>query len=324
MNPKVSVLMSVYNGEKYVAEAIESILRQTFADFEFLITDDGSTDSSLTIIESYAQRDSRIRVAQNQTNIGLGNTRNRMFEIARGEYFAMADADDIYREERLALQVEYLDTHPEIGVVGSWMQLFRGKYRYTPRAPTTDWDIKSHLLVVVPIQHSTVMLRSHLVGPGRLQYNDAMYRHAEDYQLWVEASEITRFAAVPYALVDYRLHTTQSTNKFATIQRQNHNRIASAHLTRHNVTPECDIALHIAFGQPFSSKEDMAMTRRTIRNIIAIHPFYQYSGVSNRFKRYLRRRFRVSWVRTVLRMLVGLTAEKIWHRLNRHRRGHDV
>ena len=111
--------MPVYNGERYLREAIDSILNQTFKDFEFLIINDGSTDLSVEIIESYA--DKRISLAHNGQNLGLITTLNRGFDLACGEYIARMDCDDISLPDRLEKQVVFMDNHPEIGICGSWV-----------------------------------------------------------------------------------------------------------------------------------------------------------------------------------------------------------
>ena len=119
---KATVLMPVYNAEKYVAEAIDSILNQTFNDFEFLIINDGSTDNSLDIIKSYD--DPRITIINNETNLGLSHTLNKGIELARGEYIIRMDADDISLSIRLEKQIEFMDSNQHIGICGSWIQTF--------------------------------------------------------------------------------------------------------------------------------------------------------------------------------------------------------
>lgn len=116
ISPKVSVVMSVYNGEKYLPETIDSILNQTFKDFEFIIINDGSTDKTAKILTSYD--DPRIRIF-NQENMGLTKSLNRAISLAKGEYIARMDADDISYPERLKKQVDYLNKNPDIGLVGS-------------------------------------------------------------------------------------------------------------------------------------------------------------------------------------------------------------
>ena len=120
-NPKVTVLMSVYNGEKYLQEAIDSILEQTFKDFEFLIINDGSTDKTGEILESY--HDLRIKIINNEKNIGLTKSLNKGLKLARGEYIARQDADDISMPERLEKEVEFLETHQDYAVVGAFAKI---------------------------------------------------------------------------------------------------------------------------------------------------------------------------------------------------------
>ena len=124
MNPKVTVLMPVYNGEKYLKEAITSILLQTFDDFEFLIINDGSSDASVDIIQSF--RDPRIRLVHNDTNIGLIATLNKGLKLAHGKYVARMDQDDISLPRRLEKQTYFMDNNPDVGVCGTWIKLFMG------------------------------------------------------------------------------------------------------------------------------------------------------------------------------------------------------
>jgi glycosyltransferase involved in cell wall biosynthesis len=118
ISPKISVVMPVYNGKEYLALAVESILRQTFADFEFIIINDGSTDNSADIAASY--EDPRIKLLHNDKNLGLIPSFNRGLENSRGEYIARMDADDIAFPDRFKKQVAFLDDHPDIALCGSW------------------------------------------------------------------------------------------------------------------------------------------------------------------------------------------------------------
>ena len=119
--PKITVLMPVYNGEKYLKESIESILKQTFRDFEFLIINDTSTDESEKIIRSF--KDSRIKLIKNEKNIGLTKSLNKGLDLAKGEYMARMDADDISLPKRLEIQVAFMDKNPKIGVIGAWAKV---------------------------------------------------------------------------------------------------------------------------------------------------------------------------------------------------------
>lgn len=217
---KVTVLMPVYNGAKYLREAIESILNQTFSDFEFLIMNDGSTDESVTIINSY--HDPRICLAHNERNLGLIHTLNRGMERAGGEYIARMDCDDISLPDRLSKQVALMERHPEIGVCGTWIQYFMGRDDII-RLPVNHHEIKASLPTVCPIAHPTAMLRTSLVKNNGLYYSHD-YPHAEDYEMWFRAAEITHLANIPEILLKYRIHPGQICQTFideqlATIQR---------------------------------------------------------------------------------------------------------
>jgi glycosyltransferase involved in cell wall biosynthesis len=130
---RITVLMPVYNGEKYLREAIDSIFNQTFTDFEFLIVDDGSTDNSVEIINSY--QNSRINLVKNDKNEGLVYTLNRGLSLAKGEYIARMDCDDISLPERLKKQIDFLDSNSEIAVVGTWIKVINEK-----EEPQTTWQ----------------------------------------------------------------------------------------------------------------------------------------------------------------------------------------
>ena len=122
--PRISVLMTAYNSQQYVAQAMESILNQTFSDFEFIIINDGSTDDTARIIRQYATRDSRIKFIDNKVNKGLISVLNQGLELCKGEYIARMDSDDISIPTRFALQLEYMDAHPDVGVLGGAISRF--------------------------------------------------------------------------------------------------------------------------------------------------------------------------------------------------------
>src|SRR5215207_8419010 len=119
MAPKLSVLMTVRNGERHLPAAVESVLAQTFTDFEFLIRDDGSDDSTPDLLRGYSARDARVRVWVGEPHVGIVRSMNTLFRLARGEYINRHDADDVSLPERYERQVNFLDTHPETGLVGT-------------------------------------------------------------------------------------------------------------------------------------------------------------------------------------------------------------
>lgn len=202
MKPKVSVLMPVYNGEKYLREAIDSILSQIFTDFEFVIVDDASTDRSVEIIKSY--RDPRILFTRNDSNLGLIATLNRGLERASGEYVARMDQDDVSLPERLARQVAFMDSNPDIAASGTFAQDIDASGNSTSlrRVPFGD-RLKYDFWRPSPLIHPSAIIRvAHL---GNLRY-DSNAIHAEDYDLWLRLRKNYKLENLPEYLLRYRVH----------------------------------------------------------------------------------------------------------------------
>jgi glycosyltransferase involved in cell wall biosynthesis len=204
--PRVTVLMPVYNGERFLCEAIESILRQTFTDFEFLIINDGSTDSSIDIIQSY--NDHRISLVNNDCNHGLVASLNRGFQLAQGEYIARMDADDISRPERLELQVGFLDANSPVGVCGSWVRYFPMANNNVWKLPEHSEEIRCRQFHTVGVAHPAVMMRRRFFTEYGLFY-DPLYCHIEDFELWGRAIQYMDFANIQKVLLDYRISPDQ-------------------------------------------------------------------------------------------------------------------
>ena len=202
-SPKVSVLMPVYNGAAYLSEAIQSILAQTFTDFEFLIIDDGSSDNSYNVAASFS--DARIRLIRNSKNLGLVASLNRGLELACGEYIARMDADDISLPERLSLQVAFMDMHPDVGICGSWLQAFSSKMCSEWRSPLSHNEIHARLLFQSALFHPTVLIRTSLINAHHLRYRSD-FPHAEDYELLSRSQPYCRYANIGEVLLRYRLH----------------------------------------------------------------------------------------------------------------------
>jgi glycosyltransferase involved in cell wall biosynthesis len=205
--PHVTVLLAVHNGEQYLREALQSILDQTFTDFEFLIFDDGSTDQSLEILKEFAELDSRIRIVS-RANRGLTATLNEGIALARGEFIARMDADDIALPDRLAKQVAYLQDHPDCVLIGSRVLLVDPEgspIRQICQQMTHD-EIDSALMTHGwPMVHPAVTLRSsalHAIGG----YCEA-YRTNQDHDLFLRLAEYGRVANLPDLLLKYRQHT---------------------------------------------------------------------------------------------------------------------
>lgn len=255
MAPKVSVVMSVYNGGEYLREAIESILHQTFKDFEFVIVDDGSTDSTCKILTTY--RDERMTLVRNQENLGLARSLNRGLEIARGEYVARQDADDVSLPERLAQQLEFLEEHPEVGVVGGAVQIIDGGGNASDiwRFPGEHGVLKWRLCFGNPIMHSTVMMRREIVN--RVNGYDVEMEVAMDYDLWRRLSSVTRLANLQDVLVWLRRHEDSVTSKHFVQQRNNSikiSRLAMAGILSEDVPLD---VVQLLWSQEFRSGNEL-------------------------------------------------------------------
>jgi glycosyltransferase involved in cell wall biosynthesis len=201
--PELSVLLPVYNGVSYLREAIESILGQTYTDFELIVIDDGSTDDSLLIIGEFA--DSRIRVFS-QTNMGLAASLNRAIELAKGRYVARQDQDDISFPQRFEKQMAFLEAHPDYGMVGTWAEIWIGdkKTRRAHKHPSDNLTLKFDLLFNNPFVHSSMMLRKSVFDEIGLYTNDKSRRLPEDYELWSRIARKFKVANIPELLQVYR------------------------------------------------------------------------------------------------------------------------
>jgi len=197
--------MSVFNGSKYLREAIESILAQTLSDFEFIIINDGSTDDSEKIIGSF--NDVRIVYIKNETNIGLIDSLNKGLKTAKGQYIARMDADDISLVDRLQLQVKEFNDHPNAIVIGSdYYLLTAKKLSYIKNSNDSDYQ-KAVLFFSPGFCHPTVMMKN-IFNEKNIFY-DKNYVHAEDYKLWTELTACGEFLNVSQPLLKYRSHELQ-------------------------------------------------------------------------------------------------------------------
>lgn len=207
--PAISVAMSVYNNDVYLGEAIESILAQSFGDFEFLILNDGSTDGSRAIIDDYAARDHRIRPIHRE-NRGLIVSLNELIEKSRAPLIARMDGDDVALPERFIRQKAFLDAHPDHGMVGSWVTLIGEKGEPLGdggEKPVSAEEIVANLAAGPLFSHPTVIFRTDLVrSAGGYR---AAFRHCEDHELWLRLAGRTRMANLPERLLRYRVYPGQ-------------------------------------------------------------------------------------------------------------------
>ena len=205
-DPKVSVLMSVFNGERHLRAAIDSILKQTFQDFEFIIIDDGSTDRTNDIIRSFS--DFRIRLFNNEKNIGLTRSLNKGIDLCRGEYIARMDGDDVSLPMRLEKQVEFMMINKDVGISGAWNRSIGQNLGVICHYPVEDSDIRCMLLFNNTFCHPTLIMRREFIQTYGLSY-DSKLQYAQDYDLVVRGSEHFLLANIPEVLLHYRLHPAQ-------------------------------------------------------------------------------------------------------------------
>lgn len=260
-SPRVTVLMPVYNGEAFLHEAIDSILNQTFQDFEFLIINDGSTDSTEAIIQSYT--DPRIRYEKNPQNLRLIATLNKGIDLARGEYIARMDADDISMPNRLEKQVIFMDSHPEVGLLGAAFDTFNenGHLASVCYAATHE-AIQLRHLYQIHLSHGTGLFRVAVLKKHQLYFNPE-FSHAEDYELWSRLSKVTRFANLPDMLYRVRHHAGEVSNKYADVQLANSQRVRRLFFTQLGLSELSDeqLQLYIDLAQQDYKKLNASISK---------------------------------------------------------------
>jgi glycosyltransferase involved in cell wall biosynthesis len=206
--PAVSVVMCTYNGERFLRPAIESILNQTFSDFELTVVDDGSADSTPRILAEFQAKDARLIVLTNPRNLGIAAATNKGLALARGQYVALQDHDDISLPHRFQTQVDYLDSHPEIALLGSAATLIdENGVAYGDYAePQDDIELKWESLFRCPIRHTSVMVRRSVISEIGGYSSDSTLKVATDYDLLSRIVLHYRVANLNDRLVMWRRH----------------------------------------------------------------------------------------------------------------------
>lgn len=213
---KVSVIMSVYNEEKYLEESVKSILSQTFKNFEFVLVDDASTDESLEIIRRFARKDKRIKILSNKKRLGLTKSLNKALRQLppkadrQVEYIARMDVDDISLPNRLKEQSEYLDSHPQIAVLGSWAILIdeNGNKLKVKETPTSYKKIHRNVIAANPFIHPTLMFRRSVLE--EVGYYDESFSYAQDYELILRILKSYKGVNIAKSLLLYRVGEKKS------------------------------------------------------------------------------------------------------------------
>lgn len=226
--PIISVIMSVYNEEKYLRDSLGSVITQTLEDFELIIVDDCSTDKTVEIIQSF--EDPRIKWIINETNMGLTKNLNKALKLCCGEFIARMDGDDICMPDRLQKQVDYMRQHPEYMLTGCQTRTF-GEQNMTWRLKDNPEKLKIMMLIRPVLAHPTFMIRRELIFEKGFYYDES-YRSAQDYELAQRVSEFYPIGIVQDILLNYRTHKKQVSSKLGNTQFANADRIRERQLKR--------------------------------------------------------------------------------------------
>lgn len=201
MSALVSVIIPAYNVERYIGTCLRSMLDQTYVHQEILVVNDAATDNTLSVIKSFT--DPRIRIIENETNLGLAASVNKAIQQAKGLYIARMDADDVAHPQRLQKQVEFLEQHADVSIVGTAMQSI-GYSNYLHEFPETHEACKPHLLFNVCFGHPSVLVRKSVFDNPENLYHEDLRQYSEEYELWCRLVDKIRFANLPEALLEYR------------------------------------------------------------------------------------------------------------------------
>lgn len=209
-NPLVSVITPAYNAEKYIGDTIESILNQTFKDFEFIILNDKSTDNTLKIIQEYAKKDSRIIVIDNEKNLGIAGNRNKGIKKAKGKYIIWQDADDISLPERIEKQYRFMEKNPKVGILGGFLEMFDdsgivGLRKYDAH----DKSLREKIFLYSPVAQPASIIRKKIFGEVG-DYN-LKYPPAEDIDMSFRIGMSYKFANLQEIVIRYREHPNSAT-----------------------------------------------------------------------------------------------------------------
>ncbi|MBP7810058.1 MAG: glycosyltransferase family 2 protein [Bacteroidia bacterium] len=297
-SPLVSVLMPVYNASAYVKEAIESILNQSYQNFEFVIINDGSTDSSEEVVLSV--KNEKIKYHKNETNLGLIKTLNKGIDLCKGEYIVRMDADDISLPERIKKQVEFMEANKGVGVCGSdHIHFGKGKQIAHSSHHTHDL-ISGWMLFNSSVVHPALIIRTSILKTETPYFNSE-FKHVEDYELWSRLIFKSKFADVPETLLKYRIHASQVSRQYRAEQIENGNKVrknllekAGFKFTDNQLRVHCLLgssqiiksvkdldALSVWFDELFEQNKKIKFINETTLQSILAKQWYDACGITN-------------------------------------------
>lgn len=282
--PEITVFMAAYNQEKYIEKSINSILEQSFSDFELVIVNDGSTDDTVAIVESFS--DDRIRLMHNAGNRGLIFTRNRLLDIARGKYIAILDADDIAYHDRLKHQYQFLRKNPDVVLCGGHANIIDEHNRATGaqlRVPV-DNTVNMFMLFGNPFVNSTTMFRTEsFKAIGGYQE----YEISEDYDLFIRMSNGQKVANLDETLIDYRVHSNNTSALHLAIRLENEQRIISSLRSMMGVSvDEFSLKIHFELFSWHLNKDHLTNYANLLSELKLANRISKTYD-SNRFERFL-------------------------------------
>ena len=284
-HPQISVIMAVYNGEKYLNDSINGILNQTFEDLEFIIIDDCSKDGTSQILSN--QLDPRIIVITNTKNIGLSASLNIGIHKSKGKYIARNDADDISLPERLAIQFDFMEKNSHIGILGTGYNLIEesgmeiSEFIY----PTDELEIRWKLLSGPIFPHPTVMMRGSVLRQNNLGYNEKLLA-TQDYELWIRLMTKTRGTNIPISLINYRQHENSASNSKIDLQESNRLSISIEALKRFSVERNVSSEQSLIFSKLLKgdiTKHEIKLNAQFIGSIISNF----FKGHKNQYPSYI-------------------------------------
>lgn len=323
--PLVSVVMPVYNAEKFIYDALISILNQTYKNLDIIIIDDCSSDSSIEIINKI--KDSRVRLIHNKVNLGVAGSLNKGFELACGKYIARMDSDDIAELTRIEMQVNYLEKNEEVGVCGTGIR-FIGDAEGEKLFSLRNDKITVDLLFQCSLCHPTVMLRKEIIDKYCLKY-EKEFEKAEDYRLWCKISKYTKIQNLNCVGLNYRVHLSQVSELYKQTQLCVSNKIRKDFLLDNNVSlAEDEINIfNKACNDMLVTSQEYAKLIKIFRKIILklkknknfSHSYLIYvsSTVLNRSLNKMRlnnyKGYNYIWfkINNLIRVMIGIVAFKI-------------
>lgn len=267
--PLVSVLMPVYNSESFLATSLQSILAQDYSKLEILIVDDGCTDQSMDIVQSFL--DPRIVIIKNPENIGLAASLNRAITISTGEFLARMDADDIAHPSRISRQVGFLLDHPNVDVLGTSMQYF-GVSHYLNHFPASHEACKCYLMLNVCFGHPTVMFRRHVFNSPANFYNPIFRQYSEEYDLWCRLADCYTFHNIQDVLLYYRTYPPSIKGEAENMRIKNSTQIRKNYITSYfGELSDTDWDTHCmaAFLRNIHSLEDIRRIDEWFRQLLS-------------------------------------------------------